>query len=74
MLSKYIHLIHFGLTSEDINSLSYAVMIRNGIQTHLLELKNTLKILKNYSKNGQIYHFLPEHMDRQPPLQQLVKS
>ena len=33
VLSKYIHLIHFGLTSEDINSLSYAVMIRNGIQS-----------------------------------------
>ena len=58
MLSKYIHLIHFGLTSEDINSLSYAVMIRNGIQTHLLELKNTLKILKNYSKKWSDISFL----------------
>jgi adenylosuccinate lyase len=27
-LSKYIHLIHFGLTSEDVNSLSYAIMIK----------------------------------------------
>ena len=58
VLSKYIHLIHFGLTSEDINSLSYAVMIRNGIQTHLLELKNTLKILKNYSKKWSDISFL----------------
>jgi len=58
VLSKYIHLIHFGLTSEDINSLSYAVMIRNGIQTHLHELKNTLKILKNYSKKWSDISFL----------------
>ena len=29
-LTKYINLIHFGLTSEDVNSLSYAVMIENG--------------------------------------------
>ena len=29
-LSKFIHLIHFGLTSEDVNSLAYAVMIKNG--------------------------------------------
>ena len=28
VLKKYINLIHFGLTSEDINSLSYAIMIK----------------------------------------------
>ena len=31
ILSKYVHLIHFGLTSEDVNSLSYAVMLKNGL-------------------------------------------
>ena len=31
VLKKYLHLIHFGLTSEDINSLSYAIMIKEGI-------------------------------------------
>ena len=28
VLKKYVHLIHFGLTSEDINSLSYACLIK----------------------------------------------
>ena len=31
VLKTYTHLIHFGLTSEDVNSLSYAYMIKNGI-------------------------------------------
>ena len=39
-LSKYVHLIHFGLTSEDLNSLSYAVIVKNGIADHLKNLKS----------------------------------
>jgi len=34
VLNKYIHLIHFGLTSEDINSLSYAIMINDGLKVY----------------------------------------
>ena len=30
-LSKLTHLIHFGLTSEDVNSLSYALVIKKGL-------------------------------------------
>jgi adenylosuccinate lyase len=33
-------LIHFGLTSEDLNSLSYAVIVKNGIADHLKNLKS----------------------------------
>ena len=44
-LSKYIHLIHFALTSEDVNSLSYALMIKDGNSIHIdkaLECKKSL--------------------------------
>ena len=50
ILSKYTHLIHFGLTSEDINSLSYAYMIKNGVNLYIDELNKLYKTLKIYSK------------------------
>ena len=49
-LSKYIHLIHFGLTSEDLNSLSYAVIVKDGIAEHLKNLKSLQVILARISK------------------------
>ena len=49
VLKKYIHLIHFGLTSEDINSLSYAIMIKDGIQVFEKDLKNLNTSLKKLS-------------------------
>ena len=49
-LSKYIHLIHFGLTSEDLNSLSYAVIIKDGIKEHLKNLKSLQNVLLKKSK------------------------
>ena len=48
-LKKYINLIHYGLTSEDINSLSYAIMINNGIKYYLEYIQNLNKILKTLS-------------------------
>ena len=51
VLSKYVHLIHFGLTSEDINSLSYACLIKNGISLFVNESLNTNKTLLKYTKN-----------------------
>ena len=48
-LKKYINLIHYGLTSEDINSLSYAIMINNGIKDYLEYIQNLNKILKTLS-------------------------
>jgi adenylosuccinate lyase len=42
---------HFGLTSEDINSISYALMLRDGLENCLLpELKNIRNILDAASK------------------------
>ena len=50
-LSKYVHLIHFGLTSEDLNSLSYAVIVKDGIADHLKNLKSLQSAL--LKKSGQ---------------------
>ena len=57
-LSKYVNLIHFGLTSEDINSLAYAIMIKNGIGIHLKKIKLFNKLLKKYSKDWKNISFL----------------
>jgi adenylosuccinate lyase len=58
ILSSYIHLIHFGLTSEDINSLSYAVMIKKGISLYINEIEALNKVLKSYSKKWSKVAFL----------------
>jgi len=58
VLSSYIHLIHFGLTSEDVNSLGYAVMIKKGISLYLNEINNLNKILNSYSKKWSNVAFL----------------
>ena len=57
-LSKYVNLIHFGLTSEDINSLAYAVIIKNGIYIHLQKILLLNKKIKNYSKKWKNIPFL----------------
>ena len=57
-LSKFIHLIHFGLTSEDVNSLAYAVMIKNGIYIHLQKLQSLNKRLNLYSTKWKNISFL----------------
>jgi len=49
-LIKYINLIHFGLTSEDVNSLSYAIIIKNGIDIHLKRIITINKYIKSLSK------------------------
>jgi len=43
ILKKYVHLIHFGLTSEDINSLSYAVLTKDGILLLINEINKVNK-------------------------------
>jgi len=58
VLSSYIHLIHFGLTSEDVNSLSYAVMIKKGISLYIDEISTLNKVLKSYSKKWANIAFL----------------
>ena len=37
------------LTSEDVNSLSYAIMINNGIKDYLEYIQNLNKIIKTLS-------------------------
>ena len=49
-LKKYINFIHYGLTSEDINSLSYAIMIKKGAEDYLKHIQNLNKILKTFSR------------------------
>ena len=49
-LKKYINLIHYGLTSEDINSLSYAIMIKKGSEDYLKYIQNLNKIIKTLSR------------------------
>ena len=58
VLKKYVHLIHFGLTSEDINSLSYACLIKKGTLLLLNETKEIQKTLKSYSKKWSKISFL----------------
>ena len=50
-LKKYQHLVHFALTSEDINSLSYAVLLRNAIDIYLKKLNALIKDLGTKSKS-----------------------
>ena len=58
VLKTYTHLIHFGLTSEDINSLSYAYMIKNGISIFVDELNKVNKSLKRNSNRCAKQAFL----------------
>ena len=57
-LSGYTHLIHFGLTSEDINSLSYAYLVKNGISLFIDEISIINKTLKAYSTKWSKISFL----------------
>ena len=57
-LIKYTHLIHFGLTSEDINSLSYAIMIKDGIDVYISNIKSLNRNLKKISSSWSEIPFL----------------
>ena len=58
VLKKYLHLIHFGLTSEDINSLSYAIMIKEGIDLQIKKINNFKKVLNKCSNKWKNISFL----------------
>jgi Adenylosuccinate lyase len=49
ILNKYFSLIHFSLTSEDINSFSYAIMIYDSLKVYEKDLKNLNTNLKRLS-------------------------
>jgi adenylosuccinate lyase len=50
-LAKYQHLVHFALTSEDINSLSYAVLLRDAKDIYIKKLNLLIKDLGLKSKS-----------------------
>ncbi len=50
-LSKYEYLVHYALTSEDINSLSYAVLIGKAKDIYLKKLEILIKDLKSKSRS-----------------------
>ncbi len=50
-LKKYQHLVHFALTSEDINSLSYAVLLRDAKDIYLKKLNVLIKDLNTKSQS-----------------------
>jgi len=58
VLATYTHLIHFGLTSEDINSLSYAYMIKKGISIFINDLNKVNRSLKRNSSRWANQPFL----------------
>lgn len=50
-LKDCIPYIHFGLTSEDVNNLSYRLMLKEGLGTVLLpQLRKLLRTLTNFSR------------------------
>ncbi len=59
-LKKYIEHIHICCTSEDINNLSYAMMIKEGISSLSKKMESLDKLIlnyvKKYSKNIMISH------------------
>ena len=58
ILKNYIHLIHFGLTSEDVNSLSYALMIKNGTAYQIDKASECKKIITKLSNKWKNISFL----------------
>jgi len=58
ILKNYIHLIHFGLTSEDVNSLSYAIMIKKGTAYQIDKASECKKIISKLSNKWKNISFL----------------
>ena len=50
-LKKFEHLIHFALTSEDINSLSYAILLRDAQTIYIKQLDTVIKELSKRSRS-----------------------
>ena len=57
-LKKYQHLVHFALTSEDVNSLSYAVLLRDAKDIYIKKLDILIKDLNSKSKSWAILPLL----------------
>ena len=46
----YTSFIHFACTSEDINNISYALMLRDGVKENIKSLKKLTDVLRELSK------------------------
>ena len=55
-LKKYEHLVHFALTSEDINSLSYAILLRDA---QIIYIKKLEVIIANIDKRARSWASIP---------------
>ena len=55
-LKKYEHLVHFALTSEDVNSLSYAILLRDA---QIIYLKKLDVIIKELNKRARLWSSIP---------------
>ena len=65
--------IHFACTSEDINNLAHAMMLKDGLSVIFpIQLEITNK-LQNFIKNGKMYQCLQEPMGK-PLHQQLLEK
>ena len=49
-LNNYKEWVHFGCTSEDINNLSYSLMLQEGVQWLLQKLESLLAVLQNQAR------------------------
>ena len=55
-LKKYEHLVHFALTSEDINSLSYAILLRDA---QIIYIKKLEVIIADINKRARSWASIP---------------
>ena len=55
-LKKYGHLVHFALTSEDVNSLSYAILLRDA---QIIYLKKLDVIIKELNRRARSWSSIP---------------
>ena len=55
-LRKYEHLVHFALTSEDVNSLSYAILMRDAL---IIYLKQLDVIIKELNRRARTWSSIP---------------
>ncbi|KRP17381.1 MAG: adenylosuccinate lyase, partial [SAR86 cluster bacterium BACL1 MAG-121022-bin58] len=55
-LKNFEHLVHFALTSEDINSLSYAILLKDALAIYIKQLD---VVVKEISKRARAWATIP---------------
>ena len=59
---NYTSFIHFACTSEDINNISYALMLKDGVKENIKSLKKLTDVLRELSKTWASDSMLSELM------------